>query len=252
MIDSLWPLITVPLTIFDQARAVVSAPVSAATSLYDYFVGPNVIVQKELKDTLLRNKSSSFLIKEYGLEGCQERMKIAQDYQEYTAYLQEIDRMKKVINLYFLTTKFDAWRIEDVSLLYDYSYIQVYLLYSPNLLQTKITILKDSYNMNLRELLDLAKALAMRNLAGIHNHKIFKISPSGGKKLISDFQNAYTKILHNIAAYPKTPQFSQEQCTRYFLEVQTIYGTTALFLEGGSTVSNIILIHRLASSISAS
>jgi hypothetical protein len=82
----------------------------------------------------------------------------------------------------------------------------------------------------------MAKALAMRNLAGMHNHKLFKFSPSGSKNLIAEFQQQYTCILHLIANYQKTPQFTQQQCIRFFMEVQTIYGTTALFLEGGSTV----------------
>ena len=59
------------------------------------------------------------------------------------------------------------------------------------------TVLWEAKAQNiLTDLKGLAKTLAMRNLAGIHNHKLFKTSPSGSKKLVNDFQADYVNVLH--------------------------------------------------------
>jgi hypothetical protein len=99
MLEYIWPLVTVPLSILDQARQTALQPVSAAKSLYatskEYIFGTNVYVQRQLRGAF-RKKKSTISIKEIGIVGCEERMKNAENYQVFTAYAQELDKLKKV------------------------------------------------------------------------------------------------------------------------------------------------------------
>lgn len=135
------------------------------------------------------------------------------DIDEWFRKAREIDEL----------TGANLWKQKKESDFYDY-----------NLIQSRLEDMKNLYEKkNYQELMYLIRGGLERNLGGILNSKLYKVSIVGTKVLIEDYINWVVKILKFIQNAPDNEVPMSEKFS-FFMEVRQRFGRTALLLSGGA------------------
>ncbi|KAI8854141.1 acyl transferase/acyl hydrolase/lysophospholipase [Chytridium lagenaria] len=153
-------------------------------------------------------------------------MKVATNYEQWAAAGLALDRLEGK----------ETWKNDPRSPDFDYSLLQ------DRLLQLK----RARESEDLASMIFLLRTSISRKLGEMGNPKLYEYCHVGTKKLIEDYIEEVTTILHHICD-TDSPDLPLEAKYEFFTNTQRAFGRTALLLSGGATfgLSHIGVIRTL-------
>lgn len=199
--------------------------INTLTDSISSFIALYSTVHSEVENRLMcyfYPKRKQVITPQNSIKNLQEALMQAKTYTEFTKIQGVIDKLEA----------FDAWSQDPRSEMYDFPH-----------LQRKLAILRDcKAKYKIFAIQDIIKQGLLRNIAGIHNSKLFMRSPTGSKVLIKEYLIEFVGVLIQLAATPSCSQFvnpgaefTREVKLKFFHECKIVYGTSCLLLEGGNT-----------------